>query len=573
MIAIAKPDPVTKRWMRDASDELAVRNGCWFDEERGQFVVDWLYDYLRLYEGEDAGKPFECKDDWQYETTMRLFGWVRKSEEWGRDIRRFRKGIVFIPKKNKKSPTLSAWCVYTAFGDGEPGQKCFPTAKDGAQIRENVVRHIHEMILQSPELKADCKINRQTGQVFHIPSRSLIMPLSSDNVRTQKSKEGLNGSVFVDEVHVVDKSHMRRISRAGISRPEPLQVEVSTSGDDMESYGRSRWDYAEGLINGTHQDDQTFAMIYAAPQELSHADLAADPVKYGKMANPAWGHTIKQSEYLADYNESKASASALADFMMYRLNIWQHSSSPWLPMGDWAQCAKEYTVEDFRDEAAYGGLDMSLTRDMTGFTLIVPQLLPEKSGSDEDDFEYFQFNLLWITEAAAKRWGHVVDYAKFSAAGHLTIIPGGRIDFTLVENDIVDLCKSFRVASVTFDPVYGARTAENLAERLGCEHVEFKQSLMEYAEPTQMYERLVRSHALKHRNNTCLNWQASHVQVTRPDRSGNYRAVKPQSTDKADSREAHKCIDGIIAGIMALREARKFDGGGSIYDTPGALSL
>src|SRR5687767_9814294 len=117
VIAIPKPDPVTKRWMRDASDELAVRNGCWFDEDRGQFVVDWLYDYLRLYEGEDAGKPFECKHDWQYETTMRLFGWVRHSEEWGRDIRRFRKGVVFIPKKNKKSPTLSAWCVYVAFGD------------------------------------------------------------------------------------------------------------------------------------------------------------------------------------------------------------------------------------------------------------------------------------------------------------------------------------------------------------------------------------------------------------------------------------------------------------------------
>ena len=185
-VASRKPDAVTKAWMRDASDDLAVRNGCRFDEDRGQFVVDWLYDYLRLYEGECAGQPFECKD-WQYEATMRLFGWVRFDEDRGCELRRFRKASIWIPKKNKKSPTLAAWCVYTAFGDGEMGQKCFPSAKDGRQSKETVVRHIHEMIRQSDELADECKINKQTGSVFHERTRSLILPLSSDNVRAQKS--------------------------------------------------------------------------------------------------------------------------------------------------------------------------------------------------------------------------------------------------------------------------------------------------------------------------------------------------------------------------------------------------
>lgn len=546
--------------MRDASDELSVRNGCWFDEGRGTFVVEWLYDYLRLYEGDDAGKPFECKRDWQYEFVMRLFGWVRESDEWGRVVRRFRKGVCFIPKKNKKSPTLAAICIYMAFGDGEQGQKCFVAAKDGAQVRENVVRHIHEMIRQSPALDSECNLNKVTGHVYHNPTKSLIMPLSSDNVRTQKAKEGLNGSVFVDEVHVVDKALMRRVSRAGISRAEPLQLEVSTAGDEPESYGRSRYDYAKGVIDGRHEDDQTLAVVYEAPQELSDAELARDPIKYGKLANPAWGHTIKQSEFLNDYNESNGSLKDLADFKMYRLNIWQRSSSPWLPMADWASCAADYTADQFRGESAYGGLDMSLTRDMTGFTLIVPQIIAGRSGDAEEDYHYYQFNKLWITQAAAERWGHIVPYDEFARIGHLTVIEGAKIDFTQVENEIVELCEPFSMVSLTYDPVYASKTAENLADRMHCEFVEFRQSLMEYAEPTQMYERLVKSHLLKHQNNACLNWQAGHVEVTRPDRSGNYRAVKPQSTDKADSREAHKCIDGIIAGIMALREARKFDG-------------
>ena len=98
-----KPDIITQRWMRDASDEWAVSQGCWFNEKRGKFTVDWLRDYLVLYEGEDAGKPFECFD-WQYEATMRLFGWVRKCPDWGGERRRFKKASIWVAKKNKKSP-------------------------------------------------------------------------------------------------------------------------------------------------------------------------------------------------------------------------------------------------------------------------------------------------------------------------------------------------------------------------------------------------------------------------------------------------------------------------------------
>ncbi len=82
-----KIDAATKRWMRNRSDELAVDNGCRFDEERGRYVVDWIQDYCKLYEGEWAGEPLMLVD-WQLEFVMRLFGWVKWSDRWGREIRR-----------------------------------------------------------------------------------------------------------------------------------------------------------------------------------------------------------------------------------------------------------------------------------------------------------------------------------------------------------------------------------------------------------------------------------------------------------------------------------------------------
>jgi hypothetical protein len=135
-------DP-THLWLRNTGDERAVHNGCRFDVLRGAWTVYWIERYCKLYEGEGyAGNPVilhGCLDcdhsdfhavqdwdddgqalhverarlfaecvanghhiDWQYECFMRLFGWVKPSEKWKRDVRRFKQCSVWIAKKNKK---------------------------------------------------------------------------------------------------------------------------------------------------------------------------------------------------------------------------------------------------------------------------------------------------------------------------------------------------------------------------------------------------------------------------------------------------------------------------------------
>lgn len=555
MIAtLPEPDTVTKAWMRDASDELAVRNGCWFDEERGQFVVDWMRDYLRLYEGDQAGEPFECCNDWQYEFVMRLFGWVRQSEDWGREVRRFRKGIVFIPKKNKKSPTLAAVTVYAAFGDGEPGQKCFPTAKDGAQIRENVVRHIHEMILQSPALNAECKINKNTGQVFHEPSRSLIMPLSSDNIRSQKSKEGLNGSVFVDEVHVVDKSHMRRISRAGISRAEPIQLEVSTVGNEMESYGYERWEYAQGIISGVNQDDQTLAMVYAAPQDLKDEDLDADPVKWGRLSNPAWGHTVKQSEFLADYAESKATAAGLADFKMYRLNIWQQSSNPWLRITDWHACPAVHG-ELPTDSLTYGGIDCAKTTDFFAWMRFQPDdETPRCSGH------------YWIPRRRALELerSHNIPIMDWVRDGWVTLGEDNALDYGFVNSYLKEESERYpRLEYVGFDRWHASEIVNYCEKQLGWQMIQLAQGPQTMSLPAKELERLVVDSILDYRFDPVLTWMIANTSI-KADENGNIRTTKTVGG-------VHKHIDGVVALIMAIAVNLANPDPVSIYEQPGAL--
>jgi len=545
-------DVLTKRWIRDASDEYAIRNGCWFDEKRGEFVVTWMHDYLRLYEGEAAGQPFECKD-WQYEAVMRLFGWVRDSDEWGRVIRRFRKACWFVPKKNKKSPTLAAIMLYMLCGDGEMGQKCFPGAKDGAQIRQNVVQHVHEMVRQSEELFAECKINKQTGVVFHTPTRSSLYPLSSDNIASQKSKEGLNGSTFIDEVHVVDEPFIRRISRAGISRAEPMHVEVSTAGDDVDSYGYRRNVYANGVISGEIKDDQTLGIVYAAPADLSDTDLLADPIKYGKMANPAWGHTIKQSEYLADFNESKQSPRMLADFKMYRLDIWQASSTPWLSIADWERCPTDGRIDDERP--CFAGLDLSSKMDFTAWVIV-----------------QWQKSILvvrghyWISETRAQKHSNLsVPIEQWEQDGYVTICPNNRIDYRMVKERIAKDTKRFSIDKIGHDPWNAESMRQDLEYMDGVTLIEVSQNYGSLSDSAKTLEALVLDHEIDHGGDPVLAFMARNVTVV-SDTNDNIRP------SKKDTRTNMKPIDGIASTVIAMSVAEK-DEGPSVYEQSGALFL
>ncbi len=567
-------DTTTKRWIRNASDEKAAAAGCVFDESWGQYVVDWQYDHLCLYEGEWAGQPFECVD-WQYEATMRLFGWKHYSEAWKRLIRRFRRASIWVPKKNKKSPQLASWALYLLAGDGEEGQKVFPAAKDGQQAREIVGKHAVEMMMASEILRANCTLNKNSMQITHESSRSFLRPLSSSNSRTKEAKEGINGSVVVDEAHVVDADFMAIIERAGISRSEPLHIEVSTAGNNPDGYGKKQYDYGKLVENGTHTDHSFFFMAYEAPSDLSDAELDADPVKYGKLANPAWGHTIHEEEFLADYNRSRLSITRLAEFKMYRLNMWQRSTNPWLRMDDWAKCEREFTEAELYGQPCGGGLDLSKTEDMTSWALVFPEDgKPMATNTDaegeEPTFDDKPCKILtwfWLPERAIELHGHEVDYAQWAKEGWLRIIPGSVIDYSFVEKDIAELLDKFDVQMIGYDKKYAFELMQRLVQYHGHREdrlFEFPQTIMGFAGPTAQLERLVIAEKFHHNGNPITTWQAGHCEVWH-DANDNIRPVKPPHKNI-------KKIDGIVSGIMALDASGRMPGL-SCYETRGVRSV
>lgn len=587
-------DETTKLWIRNASDVRAVENGFRFDVLRGGWTVFWIERFCRLYEGEGyAGNPLVLRGchvcerpeleaieefdeervirraalfagcieaghavDWQYECFMRIFGWVRHNARWGRETRRFRQGGIWIPKKSKKSPSLAAVGLYLLAGDGEPGQSVFFGAKDGRQARGIAGRHAHEMLKQSDELLAECSVNLSTMQFTHEPTSSILLPLSSANERTQQSKQGLNGSLLVDETHVVDRKFMSQIDRMGISRSEPLHLEFSTAGNNPDGYGKDRFDYAVGVLDGTIADDEFFAAVYAAPQDLSDEDLDREPLKYCRMANPAMGHTIDQDEILKDYRRSKSKGMAeLAEFKMYRLNIWQHSDNPWLSLFDWDACCEEFDESDLQGEQCWMAWDLAHKSDMSACALAFPQ------GDTIHLLVYF-----FMAEEQAQKKSHLASFLEWSHEKHLTLTPGNVIEFAHLKDRARRIFSSFNVQQVIYDPTYAEQLTQEFVEEYGVERLEFRQGMLSFAGPTADFEAMTLSRKLRHNGHPIMRWQIGHAKV-RTDVNSNIRPVKPK--DKND----HRKIDGVVASIMATAGATRGQSGPPVFRAGDRITL
>lgn len=541
----------TNPWIRDRSDELALAAGMQFDAERGQMVCDWIEEYCILYEGEAAGEPVKLLP-WCRDATMRLFGWIKWSTQFNRWVRRFTKASIWCAKKNAKSPILSMWGLYLLAGDGEPGNKVFFASKTGEQIRENSVKHAAEMVWASPLLSKEIVVNKSIMQLTHKASRSILRPLSSSDAEAAKSKEGLNGSVLIDETHVVDDKFIKRISRAGISRAEPLQVEVSTAGLDPDCYGKRRQDYGREVAAGNGDLSMLF-ICYEAPQDLAYADLEADPLKYGRMANPTMGQIVREDEYLADYTESKRSLAALADFLTYRLNIWQQASMPWIRKEDWAACRQSFTEDDLAGQTCCGGLDLAITRDMSALSLVFPC----------DDDRYRVLTYFFMPEAGIKRLAqHVPQIAEWVRDGYVTATPGETTDYRFIRRVFAEKAQKFFVAKLIYDEHFAEQLTNEMSEDTGVERLKLPQTATRLNEPTQNWERAVLDRKLEHDGNPVMAWQMGHVNI-RTDANGNKRPVKPANED-------HKKIDGVLSGIMGLAGARTEAADGDWY-RPGGM--
>ena len=233
------------------TEEQEVHNYI-FKEEAGLRPIRFIETYCRHSKGKWAGKPIEL-ELWQKAFIEALFGFV--DEETG--LRKFKKGLLFVGRKNGKSVLDSGLGLYMLTKDGEGGAEVYSiaTKKEQAKI---VWEESKRMIKKSPSLnkRMRCLING----IFFDANESSFKALASES----NSLDGLNAHfVIADEVHAWrDKNLLDVMFDSMSAREQPLLLETSTMGTIRESVFDNEYEYASKLINGTIKDETMLPMIY-----------------------------------------------------------------------------------------------------------------------------------------------------------------------------------------------------------------------------------------------------------------------------------------------------------------------
>jgi phage terminase large subunit-like protein len=571
---ILEPEEIKNRGLiRNASDEFAIERGVWDDGlgeylpcrycvYRAEHIVLTFKNNFRLWEGRFAGQradPDRLK--WAGDHLRDLFGWVYFDPRLNRWVRRFRRAAVWVAKKNGKSPIAAGVGLYLLKWDGESGQNVFSAARD---LKQAAIVHRHARLTVNSfetEIRDQFSINNTTGEIRYPHTNSAYSTLSGEN---WKSREGINGSAIIDEIHVVDDRLMQVLEGLDAGRDEPLIYQISTAGKGADTYGRKEYDYGKLIERGQpgtkRKDVGYFFRCYEAPQDVDDSELVPDSdgsvseraLSIIKMANPSLGITVQTKEICDKLRRARRSETDWVNFKQRRLNIWQSSENPWFSdAGLWGKCGTKHSIESL---ACFGytgggiGLDLSRTRDMCSAVCVV---------GDDDKVRIVPH--FWLPDKQFRQLVDQIPIREWQRDGWLTVIDGEVINFGVIEDWLVHAIGVLDTVILAFDPKFAQDICERIENRTSVHLLPFSQTHDSYAAPTQDFERLVYSGKLRHDRNPCMTWQVGNVLIS--ERQGRRKPIK-------DDRYRWRTIDGVQAAIMGLsafNESPKHRKG-SVYD-------
>jgi phage terminase large subunit-like protein len=525
-------------------DSIATAGDCLFDKKAATLALNFFPECLRHVEGDMAGKPFVL-EPWQQSIVANLAGWKRK-DELGRLVRRYRESLLYVPRKNGKTPWAAGLALFILFADSETGQQDYIAAADREQAGM-LFRQAQGMVRQDPELESRCKIyggNAAAGQ-----SRSIVIEVKNSFLRIisadAKTKHGgTSHLVLVDELHAQpnrDLVDVLQTSMASANRKQPLMVLITTADFNRPSICNEKHEYACKVRDGIINDQAFLPVIYEASLESDWTDE-----KVWAAANPNLGVSVSLDYLRRECEKAKETPAYENTFKRLHLNIKTESDVRAIAMDKWNACGspdpkwwRDSTIQRLRGRPCIGGLDLGITSDLTALALLF------RDKSEEDDLEKFTvLPFYWVPrESAAKRTRRDrVPYETWINQGYIFPTEGDVTDYDKVRADINDLAGTFGIEELAVDRLFqGAQLCTQLMGD-GITVIAFGQGFYSMASPTKRLLDIILAGDLAHGSNPVLRWNASNAS-TEQDAAGNLKFSKKKSVEK---------IDGLIALTMAL---------------------
>jgi phage terminase large subunit-like protein len=402
------PKPTTRKASSPRSSQPRAAQGKKEPKLRsqGHLVAEFIETFCRLTKGEQAGQLIKLRP-WQREILDDLF----QLRADGR--RRYRRGLLGLPRKNGKSLIAAGIALYGLVVD-EVGADVFVVAGDRAQARI-VFRECARMVELDPILSQRLRVMRD---LIEFPATgSVLRVLSADASRA----EGLNPSLVVfDEVHVQPDDRLWSTMNLGSgTRSQPLVIGITTAGARFDSRGQDSlcyrlWQYGRQVKAGEIDDPTFYFRWFAAAEDADYRDP-----KTWAAANPALGDFLFEEDM-----KSAVLSLPESEVRTKRLNQWVATSTQWLPGGAWDSLISERRIKP--GEEIVLAFDGSFSNDSTAIVAATLDGHLETVGL----------------------WERRIDD------------PHYEVPIAEVEDRMRELCRTYQVREIAADPYRWARTLQ-----------------------------------------------------------------------------------------------------------------
>lgn len=550
------------------------KRGLWFDADAARRVECFFHLLLRHAKGEWGGKPFRLMMHQRHDILRPIFGWMRIPEGMTTKqaerlphharraagiFRRFRRAYLEISRKGGKSTMLAGVGLYLTAADREQGAEvfCAATKRDQAKIVHGAAV---SMRAKSPDLREAMTFHK-TSSVLAVPAtESRYEPLGGDG----DTLDGLNQSgTVVDELHAHKTPEVwNKLSTGEGSRQQPLNLAITTAGDNRESICYIVRDQCVDILNGAPADEW-FAYIAT----IDPADDYTDPACWVK-ANPGLGISPKL-DYVADQVAlAQRSPAQKANILRMHFNVWEEGQAEGIDMKQWDACSavdsrdldaqiewRARMMAEMKGKKCSAALDIASVSDFTALCLKF------RLG----DRKHLVLPWFWIPRGTrlrddARIWPLLNVWAEH---GFLEWTDGNSCDYEFVRKRIGELSKMFPFhdKEIVLDTKFQAAETSTKLMEAGFEVKGFSQGIPSMTPPTRAILDAIADGQIEHGQNPVLRWHASNCIVL----------VRDNDLMKFARKSAVHKIDGMVAMAMSWGAEMARGEKKSVYEGRGAL--
>lgn len=451
-LACVEIKQAAERFLKDLNDPKYD-----FDPKNAEFVIQIIEKTFVHQKGEDMqgrplrGRPF-LLEPWQKFIVYNLLGFYHK----GTILRKYKEAFIMIPRKNGKTPFISALSWGLGLLERKSGAEIVIV---GNQLKQ-ALQSFNFILFNLKQMGEDKNFRILDNNQEH----SIAGDLGDGYMRIETiagnsdRMDSLNTLIqILDELHLYKSaSQYNTIKESGKAYRNSLCIGITTAGDNPNSFCYNRMKYCQKILDGTVKDDQYFVFIAKADEDPETGEVDyTNPIEHEK-ANPNYNVSVSAQELMNDALQAQNDPQQRKSFLAKSLNVYTSAMKAYFNIDEFRASDRKYnwTIEELAKLKIdwFGGADLSKMHDLTAAALYGNYKFKDKDGKIKDVDIVITHAFFPIVTAHQKAEEDNIPLFGWKDDGWLTMTNSPTVNHTDVVNWFKKMKKmGFKIKQVGFD--------------------------------------------------------------------------------------------------------------------------